>query len=90
MGRKRKLYCGFLAFFITTILCLLGVSGCTARLEDNRVPTDISLRSIASVTKASDPDEDKIKDANIFVFSSDGFMERSEFIDGAIGKGTRL
>ena len=82
MGRKRKLYCGFLAFFITTILCLLGVSGCTARLEDNRVPTDISLRSIASVTKASDPDEDKIKDANIFVFSSDGFMERSEFIDG--------
>ena len=82
MGRKRKLYCGFLAFFITTILCLLGVSGCTARLEENRVPTDISLRSIASVTKASDPDEDKIKDANIFVFSSDGFMERSEFIDG--------
>ncbi len=82
MGREGKLYCGILAFFITTILCLLGVSGCTARLEESRVPTDISLRSAAAVTKVLEPDVDKIRDANIFVFSSDGFMERSEFIEG--------
>lgn len=82
MGRKRKLYCSILAFFITTILCLLEVSGCTARIDDSRVPTDISLRSGTAVTKALDPDDGTIRDANIFVFSTDGFMERAEFISG--------
>ena len=82
MGRERKLHRGILAFFITTILCLLGVSGCTARIDDSRVPTDISLSSGTMVTKASDPDEDTVRDANIFVFSTDGFMERAEYISG--------
>lgn len=82
MGRKGKLYCGILAFFIITILCLLGVSGCTARIEGNRVPTDIILSAESTATKALDPDEDSIRDANVFVFTADGFMERSEFING--------
>ena len=33
-------------------------------------------------TKAIEPDKDKITDANIFVFSADGFLERSEYIRG--------
>ncbi len=82
MGRKRKLCRGFLAVVITNVLCLLSVSGCADRIDSLRAPTDILLCTGEVDTKAAEPDCDRIRDANIFVFSSDGFLERAEYIRG--------
>ena len=85
MGRERKLCRGFLAVVITTVLCLLFVSGCTEHhgIGSLRAPTDILLCAGEMSSRAAEPDCDRIRDANIFVFSSDGFLERSEYIHGA-------
>lgn len=83
MGRERKLCRGFLAVVITTVLCLLFVGGCTERSCSLRAPTDILLCTGEMSSRAVEPDCDRIRDANIFVFSSDGFLERSEYINGA-------
>lgn len=50
--------------------------------SDVNAPTDIILHAGKVSTRAAEPDQDKITDANIFVFSSDGFLERSEYIKG--------
>ncbi len=82
MERERKLHDSLLASVITTILCLLGVSGCASRVEDGRTPTDIILDASPEITRAADPDGELLGDVNIFVFSEDGFLERHEFISG--------
>lgn len=80
MERKGELHDSFLASVITTILCLLGVSGCTDRIEDGCTPTDIILDAFPEMTRAAEPDAELLSDANVFVFSEDGFLERHEFI----------
>lgn len=82
MGRERKLCRGVLAAVITVVLCLLCVSGCTDGIVPLRAPTDILLCTGEMDSRAAEPDRDGINDANIFVFSSDGFLERSEYIRG--------
>lgn len=82
MERKRQLHYIILVSFIITVLCLLGVSGCTAPVEDKLAPVDIILSAQTAATKAIDPDEDSIRDVNLFVFTSDGFLERAEYFTG--------
>lgn len=82
MERERQLQHTFLAFIIITVLCLLGVSGCTVPDEGLRTPVDIILSAQTTATKALDPDENAIKDVNLFLFTSDGFLERAEYFSG--------
>lgn len=87
MGRERKLCRSLLVtchrgYVISVILCLLSVSGCTGGIEPLRAPTDITLCPGRTSVKAVEPDKDKITDANIFVFTADGFLERTEYVRG--------
>lgn len=84
MGRKRKLCRGLLTPGITAVLCLLEVSGCTGSLGSACAPTDIILCADGPGTRTAEPAQDLITDANIFVFSSDGFLERAEYLKGTV------
>ncbi len=83
MERERELQNSLLTIF-ATILCLLGVSGCSEEYPDGklRVATDIFFCPGDTFSKAANPDEDKVSDVNVFVFSEDGFLEQSEYVSG--------
>ena len=83
MERERKLQDHLLTIF-ATILCLLGVSGCSEEYPEGqlRVATDIFFSAGTPLSRAADPDEDKVSDINVFVFSPDGFLEKSEYLSG--------
>ncbi|MGN0190417.1 MAG: hypothetical protein ACI39U_02055 [Candidatus Cryptobacteroides sp.] len=62
-------------------MCLLDVCGCTAVGDDTRATADIVL-SAEEITTKADPEGDAIRDANIFIFSDSGFLEKSAYVTG--------
>ena len=81
MERKRKSQ-RFVLRSLYFILCLLDVFGCTAVGIDTRVSVDIVLSDTDLSLKSANPDESTIRDANVFIFSDDGFLEKSIYIKG--------
>ena len=81
MERERKSQ-RFVLRSLYFILCLLDVFGCTAVGIDTRVSADIVLSDTALSSKSANPDENSIRDANIFIFSDDGFLEKSIYLKG--------
>lgn len=69
-------------FWVHFILCLLNVCGCTAVGTDTRAAVDIVLSPSGIAVKSVSDEDNGIRDANIFIFSDTGFLERSVYVKG--------
>ena len=69
-------------FWVHFILCLLNVCGCTAVGTDTRAAVDIVLSPSGIAVKSVSAEDNGIIDANIFIFSDTGFLERSVYVKG--------